>query len=141
MKRRARALKAIDLGKELERLEKSGRKGTKGLEGVIVATSPQTGEVTAVVGGRVAYFDGFNRALDARRPIGSLAKPMVYLAALETAEYSPVSFLADVPVELKLPVTRTPRFNPLPVALLVPVICTAPLTVEIWVEGLRSTPK
>src|SRR5687768_7243884 len=35
---------------ELERLEKSGRKGTKGLEGVIVATSPQTGEVTAIVG-------------------------------------------------------------------------------------------
>jgi penicillin-binding protein 1B len=88
---------------ELERLEKSGRKGTRGLEGVIVATSPQTGEVTAIVGGRRASFDGFNRALDARRPIGSLAKPMVYLAALETAEYSPVSYLADVPVELKLP--------------------------------------
>ena len=88
---------------ELERLEKSGRKGAKGLEGVIVATSPQTGEVTAIVGGRQASFDGFNRALDARRPIGSLAKPMVYLAALETGEYSPVSYLADEPVELKLP--------------------------------------
>ena len=70
---------------------------------MIVATSPQTGEVTAVVGGRRASFDGFNRALDARRPIGSLAKPMVYLAALETGEYSPVSYLADEPVELKLP--------------------------------------
>jgi len=88
---------------ELERLEKSGRKGAKGLEGVIVATSPQTGEVTAIVGGRQASFDGFNRALDARRPIGSLAKPMVYLAALETGEYSPVSYLADELVEVKLP--------------------------------------
>ena len=91
------------LSGELERLEKSGRKGTKGLEGVIVATSPQTGEVTAVVGGRRSSFDGFNRALDARRPIGSLAKPMVYLAALETEEFTPVSYLQDEAVELKLP--------------------------------------
>ena len=42
---------------ELERLGKSGRKGTKGLEGVIVATSPQTGEVSAVVGGRRASYE------------------------------------------------------------------------------------
>jgi penicillin-binding protein 1B len=88
---------------ELERLEKSGRKGAKGLEGVIVATSPQTGEVTAIVGGRRASYDGFNRALDARRPIGSLAKPMAYLAALETGEFTPVTYLADEPVVLKLP--------------------------------------
>ena len=47
-------------------------------------TSPQTGEVLSVVGGRDASFDGFNRALDAKRPIGSIAKPLVYLAALET---------------------------------------------------------
>ncbi len=88
---------------ELERLGKSGRKGTKGLEGVIVATSPQTGEVTAVVGGRRAAYDGFNRALDARRPIGSLAKPMVYLAALETGEFTPATYVADEPIALKLP--------------------------------------
>ena len=88
---------------ELERLGKSGRKGTKDLEGVIVATSPQTGEVTAVVGGRRAAYDGFNRALDARRPIGSLAKPMVYLAALETGDFTPATYVADEPIALKLP--------------------------------------
>ena len=88
---------------ELERLDASGREAARGLEGVVVVTTPQTGEVVAVVGGRRASFAGFNRALDARRPIGSLAKPIVYLAALETGRYTPVSFLADEPVDLKLP--------------------------------------
>jgi len=70
---------------------------------VVVVTTPQTGEVAAIVGGRRASFAGFNRALDATRPIGSLAKPLVYLAALETNRYTPVSFLADEPIDLKLP--------------------------------------
>ena len=91
------------LAEELDRLERSGRKAAKGLEGVVVVTTPQTGEIAALVGGRRAAFDGFNRALDATRPIGSLAKPLVYLAALETGRYTPVSFLADEPVDLKLP--------------------------------------
>jgi len=59
--------------------------------------------VTAVVGGREAGFDGFNRALDARRPIGSLVKPFVYLAALETGRYNAASIIQDVPVNIKIP--------------------------------------
>jgi penicillin-binding protein 1B len=91
------------LAAELDRLDESGRKEAQGLEGVVVVTTPQTGEVAALVGGRRASFDGFNRALDATRPIGSLAKPLVYLTALETNRYSPVSFLADEPIDMKLP--------------------------------------
>jgi penicillin-binding protein 1B len=91
------------LAGELERLDQSGRKAAKGLEGVVVVTTPQTGEVAALVGGRRASFDGFNRALDATRPIGSLAKPLVYLAALESQRYAPITFLTDEPVDLKLP--------------------------------------
>ena len=87
---------------ELERQDKSGRKGASGLEGSVVVTTPQTGEVVAVVGGRRASFDGFNRALDMKRPIGSLAKPLVHLAALQTGQYTPASIVADAPVELKL---------------------------------------
>ncbi len=66
-------------------------------------TAPQSGDVTAVIGGREAGFDGFNRALDARRPIGSLVKPFVYLAAIETGRYNPASIIQDVPVDIKIP--------------------------------------
>ena len=75
----------------------------RSLEGSVVVTAPQSGDVTAVVGGREAGFDGFNRALDARRPIGSLVKPFVYLAAIETGRYNPASIIQDVPVDIKIP--------------------------------------
>ncbi len=90
------------LGDELASQDASQRRGAQGLEGALVVTTPQTGEVVAVVGGRRASFDGFNRALDMKRPIGSLAKPLVYLAALETGRYTPASTVMDGPVELKL---------------------------------------
>jgi penicillin-binding protein 1B len=91
------------LSGELDRLDRSARKEAHGLEGVVVVTTPQTGEVVALIGGRRAGFDGFNRALDAQRPIGSLAKPIVYLAALETGRFTPATLVADEPVDLKLP--------------------------------------
>lgn len=59
----------------------SGSTDTR-LEGVMVVTSRDSGEVQALVGGRDSGFAGFNRALDAQRPIGSLVKPFVYLTAL-----------------------------------------------------------
>jgi penicillin-binding protein 1B len=95
------------LESELDRQDASGRKASHGLEGVMVVTSPQTGEVVAIVGGRHASFDGFNRALDAKRPIGSLAKPLVYLSALETGRYTPATIVHDEPVTIKLPNGQT----------------------------------
>jgi len=53
------------------------------LEAAVVVTAKDTGEVLALVGGKDTEFAGFNRALDARRPMGSLIKPFVYLTALE----------------------------------------------------------
>lgn len=91
------------LNDELTRLDKQ-RKTKDGakLEGAIVVTAPQSGDVIAVIGGRQVGFDGFNRALDARRSIGSLAKPMVYLAALETGRYNAATIVLDEPIEVKL---------------------------------------
>ncbi|MFT6053119.1 MAG: penicillin-binding protein 1B [Halioglobus sp.] len=53
------------------------------LESATVVTRFDTGEIAALVGGKNSRYAGFNRALDARRPAGSLLKPAVYLAALE----------------------------------------------------------
>jgi penicillin-binding protein 1B len=91
------------LAAELERLEKvRNQKTTQPLQGVVVITRPHNGEVIAVVGGRDASFEGFNRALDAKRSIGSLVKPVIYLAALETGRYHAASIVEDAPVEVKL---------------------------------------
>ncbi|MEM6709696.1 MAG: transglycosylase domain-containing protein [Pseudomonadota bacterium] len=52
------------------------------LQAAVVVSDTQTGELLALGGGRDARFDGFNRALRASRPIGSLMKPVVFLEAL-----------------------------------------------------------
>lgn len=72
------------------------------LQGAVVVTAPQSGDVVAVVGGRDSSYDGFNRALDGRRQIGSLVKPFVYLAALESGRYNATTIVDDVPVSIKL---------------------------------------
>jgi penicillin-binding protein 1B len=91
------------LAQELDRLDKARKKKKpEPLEGVVVVTSPQSGEVIAMVGGRQATYEGFNRALDARRSIGSLVKPVIYLAAMETGRFNAASIVEDGPVEVKL---------------------------------------
>ncbi|NLY58167.1 MAG: penicillin-binding protein 1B [Gammaproteobacteria bacterium] len=71
------------------------------MEAAMVVTGAQTGEVLALVGGRNPRFSGFNRALDASRPIGSLVKPAVYLAALEQPQrYSLITPIDDSPITL-----------------------------------------
>ena len=74
-----------------------------GLEAAMVVTSFDNGEVRALIGGREPRFAGFNRALDAVRPIGSLVKPVVYLTALEQASrWTLATPLDDSPLEVAL---------------------------------------
>ena len=97
----AKAEKALT--QELERLEKTRKQKTdQPLEGVVVVTAPQNGEVIAMVGGRQAGYAGFNRALDAKRSIGSLVKPVIYLAAIESGLYNATSIVEDGPVAVTL---------------------------------------
>lgn len=61
-----------------------------------VVTGVGTGEVLAILGDKKPRYQGFNRALDARRQIGSLIKPAVYLSALmEPEKYHLASLLND----------------------------------------------
>jgi penicillin-binding protein 1B len=96
------------LGEELARLDKVShphpgtRAAAGGLEGVVVVTEPQSGDVIALIGSRQPGVAGFNRALDAKRPIGSLVKPAVYLAALESGRYTPATMVDDAPIEVPL---------------------------------------
>ncbi len=91
------------LEQELARLEKARKKKVpQKLEGVVVVTAPQNGEVIAMVGGRQANYAGFNRALDAKRSIGSLVKPVIFLAAVESGKFNAASIVEDAPVEVRL---------------------------------------
>ena len=83
---------------QLDRIEKSTKRSE--LQGAMVVSNWRTGEVSAVVGGRDIRFAGFNRALDARRSIGSLVKPAVYLTGLQKG-YNLASPLKDAPLTMR----------------------------------------
>lgn len=86
----------------LPRLEAARKLPEGTLEAAAVVVRADHAEVLAVVGGRERRFAGFNRALDGARPIGSLVKPAVYLAALEEpARYTLASRLDDAPLRVK----------------------------------------
>ncbi len=90
------------MSKRLSRLEKGHKLPRGKLEGAAIIAGVEAGEVLAVVGGRDAQVAGFNRALDAIRPIGSLVKPAVYLTALmQSHRYTLLSQLEDEQVSIK----------------------------------------
>jgi penicillin-binding protein 1B len=66
----------------------------------------QGAEILALVGGRNARFQGYNRALSASRQIGSLIKPVVYLSALESGQYTMGSSIDSGPVTVRLSKTK-----------------------------------
>lgn len=76
---------ATQLEAGLARLEKANRRLRRDtpLEGTIIAVDVPSGEIRALVGGRNYTRSQFNRALNAKRQVGSLFKPFVVLAAFE----------------------------------------------------------
>ncbi len=69
----------------------------------LVMTDVHNGDVLAVVGSRDVSEPGFNRAIEAQRPVGSLLKPFVYLLALAQPDrFSLATWVEDTPVTVKL---------------------------------------
>ncbi len=92
------AQKAVSSG--LEDLKQRGL--PPDLQAALVLADVASGEVRALVGDRVAGSNGFNRALDARRQIGSVIKPLVYLLALEHVnDYTLITPVQDEPISLR----------------------------------------
>jgi penicillin-binding protein 1B len=84
---------------QLAQLEKTHHQ--KDLQAAMIVTDIASAEIRALVGDRQSGYAGFNRALDAKRPVGSLIKPSIYLAALERFEqFNFASLLADEPITL-----------------------------------------
>jgi len=74
------------VNKRLTALDKFFPKKEAGtLNAALVAVRPKTGEIVAMVGGRDYLANQFNRATDAMRQPGSVFKPFVYAAAINSA--------------------------------------------------------
>ncbi len=86
------------LGDTATSLKKSDSKND--IQGAVLVTGRENGEVLGVSGGINPLETGFNRALDAHRPIGSLVKPAIYLAGLEQG-YTLASPLVDTAIQLE----------------------------------------
>ena len=87
----------------LSRIESNRRIEDMSLQAAVVVASADDGEVVALVGDRNPRYAGFNRALRAERPIGSLVKPAIYLAALEQpGRYTLATLLDDRELTMRL---------------------------------------
>jgi penicillin-binding protein 1B len=95
-----KAQRAVSSG--LEQLRQAGLPAQ--LQGAVVLADATSGEIRALVGDRVAEREGFNRALNARRQVGSVIKPLIYLLALEhPSEYNLLTLVDDAPLVLRQP--------------------------------------
>lgn len=68
----------------VERLAQRNPARLKDLQGAILVAHPENGELIAAVGS-TQDFTGFNRTIDAKRQVGSLLKPVIFLMRLNLA--------------------------------------------------------
>ena len=79
-------------------------------QGALVAIDPSTREVRALVGGYDFRETPFNRAVQARRQVGSSFKPFIYAAAIDAGVATPATVFQDQPTAFRQPDGRT--WNP-----------------------------
>ena len=91
------------LERSLPLLARRSRIAGDELQAAIAVTDARSGEVLSIVGDRDPRRAGFNRTLDAVRPVGSVVKPAVYLAALTEPQFHLASLVRDDPVQVDGP--------------------------------------
>jgi penicillin-binding protein 1A len=69
------------------------------VEGALLAIDNRTGQIRAMVGGFDFNRSKFNRAVQAKRQVGSAFKPFIYTTAIDRG-YTPVSIFIDEPISL-----------------------------------------
>ena len=95
------AQRAVESGlHDFEKREGSQKEGIR-VQGALVAMDPRTGHVKALVGGVNFLENQFNRAIQARRQLGSAFKPIVYAAALDK-DYATTTIIIDSPLIFKI---------------------------------------
>ena len=100
------AARTLENGLEtLERGNRRLRSASTPLQGVIINIDVPSGEIRALIGGRNYDMNQFDRALNAKRQIGSLVKPFVYLTAFEPSlsgnNITPATLVSDQRFVLK----------------------------------------
>ncbi|WAI12054.1 MAG: penicillin-binding protein 1B [Buchnera aphidicola (Macrosiphum albifrons)] len=94
---------AAEKAVKIEMLLLKRKKRLKDLEVAMIVIDRFTGEVQAIIGSSKPEFNGYNRALKARRSIGSLSKPITYLTALsQPKKYRLNSWISNRPISIKL---------------------------------------
>ncbi len=84
----------MDAQKELEETVKNTMPDSE-LETASVMVNPNNGRVIALVGGKDYSKSEFNRAVDAKRQVGSTMKPFLYYAALENGFTASTTFTSE----------------------------------------------
>ncbi len=93
---------AGDLVRILQREDGSWRLSQQpDAQGSLVTLDPQSGAILALQGGFDFDASKFNRALQARRQAGSIFKPFIYLAGLNSGEVTPATIINDAPVVME----------------------------------------
>ncbi|MDP8162678.1 penicillin-binding protein 1B [Pasteurella skyensis] len=94
----------------IAQLENSSNK-VKKLQSAMIVAEYSTGKIRAIVGGVETQFAGFNRAIQAKRQIGSLVKPSIYAIALS----DPQNFRLNTPIDnspITIKVKGSPPWRP-----------------------------
>ncbi|MBQ5664506.1 MAG: penicillin-binding protein [Akkermansia sp.] len=99
-----KALKAKTPQEEQDKLR------PKYLQAACCVIDNATGALLAVVGGRDSTESPLNRALQSRRQVGSVFKPLVYTAFFERG-YGPRSMISDGPIQ-RGEIAGAPRWRP-----------------------------